>query len=136
MSEIQQLTIKELKQFGLLLGFFVMLIFGLFIPWLWSFENIPNYYFIVLGISISLFALIFPSKVEYIYRPYMKFALIMGHIINTIILGVLFFAFFTLISMVIKIFRIDLLNNKYKNSKISYRINSEIPKNSHFERPF
>tara|TARA_B100000575_G_C22689461_1_gene418253 strand:- start:75 stop:485 length:411 start_codon:yes stop_codon:yes gene_type:complete len=136
MSEIKQLTVKELKQFGLLLGFFVMLIFGFFIPWLWSFENIPNYYFVALGISISLFALILPSKVEYIYRPYMKFALIMGQIINTIILGVLFFVLFTIISLVIRIFRIDLLNNKYKNSEITYRINSDIPKNSHFERPF
>lgn len=136
MNDIPQLSTKELKQFGLILGLFIILIFGFFIPWLWSFASVPNYYFIVLGVTTSFFSLIFPSKVLYIYKPYMKFALILGQIINSIILGILFFVFFAFISLIFKILRIDLLNNKYKNAKNSYRIDSDIPSKSHFERPF
>ena len=136
MNEIPQLTVKELKQFGLILGLFIILVFGFFIPWLWSFESLPNYYFIGLGITSSIFALIFPSKVIYIYKPYMRFAMILGQIINSIILGILFFVFFTLISLLIKILKIDLLNGKYKKTGNTYRIESDIPSSKHFERPF
>ena len=66
----------------------------------------------------------------------MRFALIIGQIINSIILGILFFVFFAFISLIFKILRVDLLNGKYKNTENTYRIHSDIPSKSHFERPF
>jgi hypothetical protein len=136
MNEIPSLSTKELKQFGLILGLFIILVFGFFIPWLWGFASLPNYYFIALGITTSIFALLFPSKVIYIYNPYMRFALALGQVINSIILGILFFVFFAFTSLLLKILRIDLLNGKYKNTENTYRIYSDIPSKSHFERPF
>lgn len=136
MNNIPKLSTKELKQFGLILGLFIISIFGFFIPWLWGFTNVPNYYLLALGVTTSIFSLFFPSKVVYIYKPYMKFALVLGQIINSIILGILFFVFFAFISLIFKILRVDLLNGKYKNTENTYRIYSDIPSKSHFERPF
>jgi|TARA_B100001971_G_C18135728_1_gene507486 large-conductance mechanosensitive channel len=136
MQQEKNLTKKELKQFGIILGILVSIMFGIFIPWIWDLNIMPNYYVIGSGIIIIAFSLILPSKVIYIYKPYMKFALFIGNIINFIILGIVFFIVITFVSLLIKLLRIDILNDRYQQSKNTYRINSIKPKKNHFERPF
>ena len=91
MNEIPELTKKELKQFGCILGILIAVVFGLVIPWLWSALTFPNVYIIGIGLGVTIFSLVFPNQVIYLYKPYMRLALFIGKIINSIILGIIYF---------------------------------------------
>ena len=75
MNEIPELT-KELKQFGCILGILIAVVFGVVIPWLWSALTFPNVYIIGIGLGVTIFSLVFPSQVIYLYKPYMRLAFI------------------------------------------------------------
>ena len=91
MNEIPELTKKELKQFGCILGILIAVVFGVVIPWLWSALTFPNVYIIGIGLGVTIFSLVFPSQVIYLYKPYMRLALFIGKIINSIILGIIYY---------------------------------------------
>ena len=136
MQDIPKLNSKELMQFGIILGLLVALIFGILIPWLWGWAYFPNYLVVFTGGLISIFSVLFPSKVEIIYKPYMRLALVIGSIINFIVLGTVFFLLISFMSVFLRLLKIDLFNGKYKNKAKTYRIESDTPKKNHFERPF
>ena len=136
MNEIPELTKKELKQFGCILGILIAVVFGVVIPWLWSALTFPNVYIIGIGVGVTIFSLVFPSQVIYLYKPYMRLALFIGKIINSIILGIIYYLLIFPMSLVLRLLKIDLLHAKYENSKNTYRIQSTDDDSSHFEKPF
>ena len=106
------------------------------IPWLWSALTFPNVYIIGIGLGVTIFSLVFPSQVIYLYKPYMRLALFIGKIINSIILGIIYYLLIFPMSLVLRLLKIDLLHAKYENSKNTYRIQSTDDESSHFEKPF
>ena len=69
--------------------------------------------FLPLGLAI-------PASLKWAYILWMKFALVLGWINTRIILCILFYLFFTPISIGIKILRIDLLDRRMQKDKDSY----------------
>ena len=67
-----------------------------------------------------LLAILAPALLKPLYIIWMKFAFVLGWVNTRIILCILFYLFFTPISIGIKIFRIDLLDRSIQKDKDSY----------------
>ena len=76
--------------------------------------------FLILGLANS--KLLFPLNLIWF-----KFGLFLGKIVSPVVMGIIFFFVITPISLILKIFRKDVLNLK-KNNKNSYWIEKTGPK--------
>ncbi len=84
---------------------------------------------------IFLFLGILNSKLlSPLNKIWFKIGILLGHIVSPIVMGIIFFLVVTPISMIMKIFKKDLLNLK-KNNKNSYWIEKE-KKNSRMKKQF
>jgi len=70
--------------------------------------------------AFLLLGLVIPASLKWAYIIWMKFALVLGWVNTRIILCILFYLFFTPISIGIKILRIDLLDRRIQKDKDSY----------------
>lgn len=125
---------KELRNFALVTGSALVIVFGLFIPWVWetSWLRWPWY---TAAILIS-WGLLHPASLKPIYIVWMKFALVLGWINTRIILGLCFYVIFFPTSLLLKLFGFDPLRRKFDPKATSYRVNSKPPVREHMERPF
>ena len=125
----------ELRQFGLLFGAILVLLFGLLLPFLigYSFPLWPW----VVALLVTVLALLAPTALTPFYRGWMRFGLIAGFINTRIIMFVLYYALFVPTGLVMKIFGRDALARTIggKNTD-SYRVVSAVRPNDHFERPY
>jgi len=137
MNTIQQQTgNKELREFGLTFGVFVVLIFGLFFPWIFGKPIILNHWPWWLAVVFMVTALVFPAALKWPYRGWMKFGHIMGWINTRLILGFLFFGIFLPIGAVIRLFGWDAMQRKLNSDQKTYRLPSQQPEPQHLKRPF
>ena len=125
----------ELRQFGLLFGAILVLLFGLLLPFLigYSFPLWPW----VVALLFTLLALLAPTALRPFYRGWMRFGLIAAFINTRIIMFVLYYALFVPTGLVMKLFGRDALARTTggKNTD-SYRVASAVRPNDHFERPY
>ncbi len=125
----------ELRQFGLLFGAILVLLFGLLLPFFigYSFPLWPW----VVALLFTVLALFAPTALTPFYRGWMRFGLIAGFINTRIIMFVLYYALFVPTGLVMKLFGRDALarTTGEKNSD-SYRVASAVRPNDHFERPY
>ena len=112
---------KKYREFGLILGIFIPIIFGYFIPQLKNARF--NYGTLYLGISLIIIGLINPLLLKYPYKIWNKFGYILGWINSRIILTLLFFAVLLPISLFMKITGYDPLKRKERKANFSYREN-------------
>jgi apolipoprotein N-acyltransferase len=70
--------------------------------------------------SFLFIALIAPGSLKWVYIAWMRFAFILGWINTRIILCILFYLFFTPVSIGIKILRKDLLDRRIRKKSDSY----------------
>jgi len=124
----------ELRKFGLIFGVGLVLIFGLFFPWLAD-KPWPAWPFIAAGAFILL-ALVFPTGLKPLYIAWMKFGHVAGWINTRIILGVVFFAIFLPFGLIMRLFGSDPMKRKLDNASASYRIASHSSPKNQMERPF
>jgi hypothetical protein len=111
LAEIKQIkgTTKEIRRFGLTSGIFLLMIAGgLF----WQ-QRTSFLYFVCFGGGFAFIALAVPILVKPIYVTWMTFAAVIGFVMTRVILGILFFGVFTLIALVAKLLRHDLLNEHW-----------------------
>ena len=121
---------KELREFGLIIGFGFPIIIGWIIPLIWGHGFKP--WTIFFGAPFLLFAISNPNLLYYPYKSWMVFGEILGWINSKIIFGIIFFIILIPISFTMKIFGYDPLKLK-KRGKNSYKefknqINSEFKK--------
>ena len=111
------MTHKEYRNFGLIMAGFISLLFGLLFPWLftWEFSLIPW----GIAFTLILWAFIAPTTLVILYKPWMKLGSILGFINTRIILGIVFFAIFTPMAIVLKILKKDAMKRKFHNQKNS-----------------
>lgn len=134
--EIPELDTKGLRQFGLMLGAILVVVLGLFLPWAWEWDNFPNLQWIVTGIGITVWALIAPDSMRGLYNIWMRIAMAIGHVINSIILAIVFYIVITPMGIVKRILGNDSMHRKLNKNVVSYRMISQIRKNNHVERPY
>ena len=125
----------ELRQFGLLFGAILVLLFGLLLPFLIGY-SFPLWPWAVALVFAGL-ALLFPTALTPFYRGWMRFGLIAAFINTRIIMFVLYYALFVPTGLVMKLFGRDALARTTggKNTD-SYRVASAVRPNDHFERPY
>ena len=116
------LSKKELKDFGLLIGFCFPIFIGIFLPIITGHEiRIWTLYFGIIFISLSI---IKPLSLTYFYKAWMKLGLILGWINSRLILGLVFFLILFPISLFMKLWSYDPLRIR-KNITKSYRENKK-----------
>ena len=86
---------KVLREFGVVTGGIVAVLFGLALPWLFGAAEFPRWPWIV-GALLALWGLSWPAGLEPVYRGWMRFGRALGWVNTRILLGVLFFLLFLL----------------------------------------
>ncbi|MEX0618816.1 MAG: SxtJ family membrane protein [Pseudohongiellaceae bacterium] len=116
--EISSLSVKEYRKFGLTLAAIFILLFGLFFPWLLN-AGLPLWPYVVAAVFLA-WALIAPATLEVVYKPWMRFAYVLGFINTRLILGLIYLVIFTPVSLFFALFRIDLLDRKKDKTASTY----------------
>ena len=125
----------ELRQFGLLFGAILVLLFGLLLPFLIGY-SFPLWPWAVALVFAGL-ALLSPTALTPFYRGWMRFGLIAAFINTRIIMFVLYYMLFVPTGLVMKLFGRDALAcNTGSKTTDSYRVASAVRPNDHFERPY
>jgi len=135
-NEIPDLDSKGLRQFGLMLGSILSVVFGFFLPWSWKWESQPNLVWIGIGFAVVTWALIAPDSMRSLYRSWMRVALKIGHVVNSVILAIVYFIVITPIGIVMRMMGKDPMHLRLDEKVASYRIISKVRDRTHVERPY
>lgn len=141
-TQIEKLDAAGYRKFGLTTGLIVAGLFGLLLPWLlhWFFPDnfagrFPVWPWVVSGLLITL-ALLAPMALQSIYLVWMKFGNIMHWLNSRIILGMLFYAIFLPMGLVMRLLGKDPMRRKLDSTLSSYRVVSEEQPKDNVERPY
>jgi len=134
--EIPELDAKGLRQFGLMLGGILALIFGFVLPWSWGWESSPNLLWIGAGAVVIVWALLAPDSMRGLYNNWMRVAMAIGHVINTIILAIVFYLVITPMGLVMRLMGKDPMRRVLDKDATSYRVVSKVAAKNHVERPY
>lgn len=126
--------LKELRSFGFIFAAGLVLIFGLFIPWLAD-RAWPQWPWIAAGVFVLL-ALVFPPALKPLNKLWLKIGHVLGWVNTRIILGLVFFVLFVPVHLLFVLFRNDPMARKLDASAPSYRVISEQAPTKQLERPF
>lgn len=129
-----QVTTKELREFGLIFGVILVVLFGFLLPWVFD-AAFPLWPWWVLAVTGSL-ALGFPLGLKPFYKVWMLFGAVMGWINTRLILGIVFYCVFMPFGLVMKLFGKDLLSRKLDASMSSYRVIHDEQEKDNMENPF
>jgi hypothetical protein len=131
---IPELDRKGLRDFGLVTGSIVAVLFGLFFPWLLErgWPVWPWILFAVLG-GVGLIA---PLALKPVYRAWMWLGLLLNRITTPLILGIVFFLVISPIGLLRRLKRTDALDRSFDAKLPSYRVPSREKPANHLERPF
>jgi hypothetical protein len=132
--EIPKLDKKGLREFGLLTGGIIALLFGLILPLLWG-HNLPLIPWIIAGVLMSL-GLVIPNSLAPIYQGWMRVGQVLAWINSRIILGIIFFIIVTPMALIMRIIKRDPLNRKFEFRLETYRISSQIKNKVSMEKPY
>ncbi len=126
----------ELRQFGLVFASAIILIFGLFFPWLRDngiqFTRWPW----ILALALVAISLIAPSVLGPLNRIWLFIGYILGYINTRIILGFIFAIMFIPGAFLLKLFRKDPMCRAIDGKQTSYRVVSNQPKLKNLNRPY
>ena len=125
---------QELRKFGFIFATGLVLIFGLFFPWLLE-KASPSWPWIVAAVFAGS-ALILPQILKPVFIAWMKIGHVLGWINTRIILGVVFFIIFAPVALLMRLFGNDPMHRQLDEAAKTYRINSEKLPRERMERPF
>ena len=134
-KELRSATARDLRKFGLTVGGVFCLLGLLFLwrhkwwyPWmLWP------------GVPLMALGTILPRSLKWIYVGWMTLAMLIGAVVSTILLTLLFYLVVTPIGLVARLAGKDFLSQKLEPSSASYWILRDVskPKQKHeHERQF
>ena len=120
---------KELREFGLVLGF----LFPFFIGWLlpFIFDHEIRLWTLFLGFTLIIFGLFFPNYLKFFYKKWMNLGNALSFINSNLILGIVFIFILQPISLIMKLFRYDPLKTKneslktYREFRKNHKVNLE-----------
>ena len=133
-NQTQQLDKKELREFGLITGAIVAVLFGLLLPWLFD-QKLLLWPWIVAGV-LWTWALLLPTSLLPVYRGWMAVGHVLGWINTRIILGIMFFIVFLPAGLIMRLLGKDPMARKIDKSQATYRVMHAHPKKDHVERPY
>lgn len=130
---IPELDKKGLREFGLVTGAIVAVLFGLFFPWLFE-QPLPMWPWLVFAI-LGAWGLLAPMSLRPVYRVWMRFGLLMSKVTTPLIMSIVFFVVITPAALLVKIFGKDAMARKF-NSSESYRVPSQKSPAEQLKRPY
>jgi len=133
-NEIPELDRKGLRDFGLVTGGIIAVLFGLFFPWLLE-SRIPVWPWIFAGI-LGAWGLAAPMSLQPVYRLWMKLGLLLSRITTPIILGIIFYLLIWPMGLVMRIFGRDPMARRLDGTAKTYRVTSHKAPKQNMERPF
>lgn len=125
---------KGLREFGIVTGTIVAVLFGLFFPWLLE-RDLPLWPWVFAG-AFTLWALVAPESLRPIYRLWMRLGLLLSQVTTPIILGIIFFFVILPVALVMRLAGHDPMARRFDDQAESYRVPSHPPKRENMERPF
>ncbi len=135
-QDIPELDTRGLRQFGLMLGSIVVGVFGLLLPWIWEWDQFPNFLWIAAGILVVFWALLAPDSLRGLYIVWMRIAMVIGNVVNAFILAVVFFIVITPMGIVMRMMGKDPMRRTLDERVVSYRVTSKVAARDHVERPY
>ena len=124
--------VRELRKFGLVVGAAFALIFGLLLPWVFSFPT-PTWPFIVCA-ALVIPAILAPKVLRPVQRGWMRLAEPIGRFNTKLILGLVFYLVFTPVGAIRRLIADPLVLRKGRHE--SYRKPSRQRTAQSMERPF
>jgi hypothetical protein len=131
---IPELDRKGLRDFGLVTGGIVAVLFGLFFPWLLE-RDWPRWPWILFGVLGGV-GLVAPLALRPVYHGWMRLGLLLNKITTPLILGIVFFLVISPIALVRRLRRSDALSRELEPGAPTYRVPSEAKPSKNLERPF
>ena len=125
---------QELRKFGFVFATGMVLIFGLFFPWVLERPS-PSWPWIAAAVFAGT-ALVLPLALKPVFIVWMKIGHVLGWINTRIILGVVFFAIFAPVALLLRLLGKDAMHRQLDATTTTYRIKSEKPPRERMERPF
>ena len=131
---IPELDDKGLREFGLTTGAAVVVIFGLFFPWV--LELAWPVWPWVIAASLWSLALIQPKWLRWIYRAWMRFGLLASRVMTPLVLGIVFFVMISPMALVRRLMGKDPMQRTLDPNQKSYRVQSMKSPKEKLEKPF
>lgn len=132
--EIPKLDRKGLREFAFVTGAILVVLFGLFIPWLLE-NNYPRWPWIFAGV-LAAWGLVLPKSLQLVYRSWMKFGLLLSRITTPLILGIVFYGMFFPMGFIMRLFGRDPMQRSFDDAVKSYRVSRQKSPRKNVERPF
>lgn len=132
-------TRKQLRGTGLVVGIALGVFTGLQMLFHGHLSHPPTpYYLFGASALLILLGLLAPGLLRPFHFIWMKFAEALGWVMNRVILGILFFIFFTLTGLVIRLIGRDVLDKDFRRKRESYWIRRSDPERprERYERQF
>ncbi len=120
---------KELREFGLVLGFLFPFLIGWLLPFI--FDHGIRLWTLFLGLPLIIFGLFFPNYLKFLYKKWMNLGNALSFINSHLILGIIFIFVMQPIALIMKLFRYDPLKTKkeflktYREFRKNHKINLE-----------
>ena len=130
---IPELDRKGLREFGLVTGGILVVLFGLLFPWLLG-RDFPVWPWVVTAVLVT-WSLVAPLTLRHVYRVWMRFGLLMSRVTTPLILGIVFFLVITPMGLVRRVFGGDSLARTFSDAD-TYRVSSKKAPPKNLEKPF
>jgi hypothetical protein len=134
MYKIPKLSKQELRNFGLLSGTFIAVLFGLLLPWIRGYA-LPPWPWVIASILWSL-AVLVPITLKPIFQVWMRIGLVLGWINTRIILGIIFYGMIMPMGIVMHLLNQDPMTRKFESHLQTYRLTSQPKTKIAMEKPF
>jgi hypothetical protein len=131
---IPELDAKGLRDFGLLTGGIVAVLFGLLLPWLLD-RPWPVWPWITAGV-LAAWGLAAPLSMRPLYRGWMRLGLLVGTVMTPLILALLFFLVVTPVGLARRWLAGDPMPKHRDGSAETYRVPSNKRNPEDLNRPF
>lgn len=130
---IPELDRKGLRDFGLVTGAVVAVLFGLFFPWVFE-RSVPVWPWVIFGL-LGVWALLAPLSLRPVYHAWMRFGLMLSKITTPIIMGIVFYLVITPFALVLKLAGKDAMRRKFDNID-TYRVTRDKVRENSLEHPY
>jgi len=131
---IPELDRKGLREFGLTTGRAVVIIFGLFFPWMLDL-GWPVWPWVIAALFWSL-ALVRPLWLRWFYRAWMRFGLLANRVMTPLVLGIVFFVMISPMAMARRLMGKDPMQRALDPNEKTYRVKSVKSPKEKLEKPF
>lgn len=126
---------QELRSFGWVMAVFICLVFGLLLPWLWSY-GLPRWPWALAAVLVTT-ATVWPLALRPVHRGWMAVGGVLGRINTTVLLFLVYYLVFTPLGSFLRLIGKDTLAKTWRDQRIStYRKAASQRPGSHMERQF